>query len=78
MSGMAGALFRTEDTQIPKTIINTKLEVRCGAGGLKVRWLNDVEADIKTLGIKRWRLKAQDRKERMVILRGAEIKLKGL
>jgi hypothetical protein len=48
-----GHIFKTEDTQIPKTIINTKLEGRCGVGGPKVRWLHDVEADIKALGIKR-------------------------
>jgi hypothetical protein len=41
------------------------------------RWLDDVEADIKTLGINRWRLKAQDRKEWMVILREDKDKLKG-
>jgi hypothetical protein len=39
--------------------------------------LDDVEADIKPLGIKRWRLKAQDRKEWTVILREAKAKLKG-
>jgi hypothetical protein len=40
-------------------------------------WLDDVEADIKTLGIKIWRLKAQDREEWTVILREAKAKLKG-
>jgi hypothetical protein len=38
--------------------------------------LDDVEADIKTLGIRRWRLKAQDRKEWTVIPRKAKAKLK--
>jgi hypothetical protein len=33
------------------------------------RWLDNVEADIKALGVKRWRIKAQDRKEWSVILR---------
>jgi hypothetical protein len=39
--------------------------------------LDDVEADIKALGIKIWRIRAQDRKERSAILREAEAKLKG-
>jgi hypothetical protein len=39
-----------------------------------LRWLHDVEADIKILGIKRWRLKAEDQKEWMVILREAKAK----
>jgi hypothetical protein len=40
-------------------------------------WLDDVGADIKTLGIKIWRLKAQDRKEWTVILREVKAKLIG-
>jgi hypothetical protein len=40
----------------------------------KMRWFDDVEAGIKTL--KRWRLKAQERKEWTVILEGAKTKLK--
>jgi hypothetical protein len=43
-----------------------------------LRWLDDTEADIKTLGVKRWRLKAQNRKEWMAILRKAKDKLKRL
>jgi hypothetical protein len=62
-----------EDTRIPKMIFNTKPEGRHGVGRPKLRWLDDVE----TLGIKRWRLKARDRKEWMVILREAKAKLKG-
>jgi hypothetical protein len=39
--------------------------------------LDDVEADIKALGIKRWRIRAQARKEWPAILREAKAKLKG-
>jgi len=39
--------------------------------------LDDVEADIKALGVKRWRIKTQDRKQWLAILREAKAKLKG-
>jgi hypothetical protein len=39
--------------------------------------MDDVEADIKALGVKRWRIKAQDRKEWSAILGEAKATLKG-
>jgi transcription termination factor 2 len=73
-----GHVIRMKDSRMPKMILHTKLEGRHRVGRPKLRWLDDVEADIKTLGIKRCRLKAQDRREWMVILREAKAKLKGL
>jgi hypothetical protein len=55
-------------------ILNTKPEGRCEVGRPEFGWLDDVEADIKTSVIKRWRLK--DRTEWMVIVRKAKVKLK--
>jgi hypothetical protein len=73
-------VIRIKDSCIPKMILSTKLEGRHRVGRPKLRWLDDVEADIKTLGIniKRCRLKAQDKREWIVILREAKAKLKGL
>jgi hypothetical protein len=48
-----------------------------GVGRPRLRWLDYVEADIKALGVKRWRIKAQDSKEWSAILREAKSKLKG-
>lgn len=42
-----------EDTSISKMILNTKPEGICGVGRPKLRWLNDVQFDIKTLGKKK-------------------------
>jgi hypothetical protein len=52
-------VIRMEDVHI---ILNTKPEGRHGIGRPEVRWLDDVEADIKTPGVKWWRLKAQARR----------------
>jgi hypothetical protein len=58
-------------------VFNAKPEGRRGVGRPRLRWLDDVEADIKALGIKRWRIRAQNRKEWLPILREAEAELKG-
>jgi hypothetical protein len=60
-----------------KIILNTKPEGKYRVGRPKLRWLEDVETDIKSVDIKRWRLTARDRKELTVIPREAEAKLEG-
>jgi hypothetical protein len=46
-----------------KKVFVSKPEGRRDIGRPKLRWLDDVEDDIKVLGIRRWRIKAQDRNE---------------
>jgi hypothetical protein len=58
-------------------VFNAKPEGRRGVARPRLRWLDDVEADIKVLRVKRWRIKAQDRKEWSVILREDKAELKG-
>jgi hypothetical protein len=68
---------RMEDTRLPKMVFSAKPEGRCGVGRRRPRWLDDVEADVKVLGVKRWRIKAQDTNEWSAILWEAKAKLKG-
>jgi hypothetical protein len=54
-----------------------KLERRRGRGRPRLRWINDVEDDLRKLGVKRWRTKALDRMEWASIVRETKAKLKG-
>jgi hypothetical protein len=61
-----------EDTRLPKMVFNAKSKGRRGVERPRVRWLDD-EVDTKALGVKGWRIKAQDRKEWSAILREARL-----
>jgi len=71
-----GHVIRMNETRSVK-IIEGKLEGRIGTGRPRLRWINDVEGDLRKLGVKRWRTKALDREEWALIIREAKAKLKG-
>jgi transcription termination factor 2 len=58
-----GHIIRMDETRSVKKIFERKLEGRRGRGRPKLRWINDVEDDLRKLGVKRWRTKALDRVE---------------
>jgi hypothetical protein len=59
-------------------IFEEKLGGRRGRERPRLSWTDDVEEDLRNMGIKRWRIKALDSVERASIIKEALAKLKGL
>jgi hypothetical protein len=55
-----GHVERIEGSRMPKRVID-KIYTRRKRGRPKVRWVDDVQEDLREMGIEGWRRKAQDR-----------------
>jgi hypothetical protein len=71
-----GHIIRMDGARMAKKEFVSNPEGRRDIGRPKLRWLDDVEDDMKALGFRRWRIKAQDRNEWTAIKREAKVKLK--
>ena len=66
-----------DETRSVKKIFEGNLEGRRGRGRPRLRWINDVEGDLRKLGVKRSRTKVLNREEWASLIREAKAKLKG-
>ena len=74
--GWLGYVSTMNETRSVKKIFEGKLEGRRGRGRPRLMWINDVEDDLRELGVKRWRTKALDSEEWESTITEAKAKLK--
>jgi len=60
-----------EDNRVPKRMLYGRPGGRRKKGRPRLRWLDDVEEDLRETGVRRWRTKAVDRNEWQRILEEA-------
>lgn len=70
----AGHLARMEPQRIPATLFRNNPQGRRGVGRPKMRWIDGVEQDLKTLQVRNWREKALDRQTWFSIINQARAK----
>jgi hypothetical protein len=71
----AGHLVRMSDGRAVKEVFVGKPDRRSKAGRPKLRRLDCIENDLKSMGVKRWRKKAEDRSVWDSILKETLVKL---
>jgi len=67
-----GHVIRMNETRSVKNIFEGKLEGRRGRERPRLRWINDVEDDLRKLGVKRWRTKALESEEWASVIKGSQ------
>jgi hypothetical protein len=58
-----GHVERMNNNRMPKILLNAKMEGGRRRGHPRKRWLDDVERDVNSLGIRNWRLRARNKLE---------------
>jgi hypothetical protein len=72
---LVGHLVRLSDDRTVKKVFLGKPDGRKKPGRPKLRWVDCTENDLKAMGVKRWRKKAEDKSVWAIILKKALVKL---
>jgi hypothetical protein len=66
------------ETMVAQKILDDKPGGKRRRGRPRLRWLDDVEEDLRSMGVKRWKTKVLNREEWASTTKEAKAKLKGL
>jgi hypothetical protein len=66
---------RIDETAMPKRVLKGKLYATRRIGTPRIRWLGDVTADLRRMGIKGWMEKARNRDQLRRIVKEAKAHL---
>jgi hypothetical protein len=69
---LIGHVVRMNETKSVKKIFEGKLEGRRSRCRPRLRWINDVEGDLRKLGVKQWRKNTLEREEWASIVQEAK------
>jgi hypothetical protein len=68
-----GHLFRMQEPDPCRKLTLNKPEGTWRVGRPSARWLESVETDLRKMGVKNWRRKAQDREQWRTILKEGKV-----
>jgi hypothetical protein len=68
-----GHVERTEESRIPIKLIHSNPEGQQRTGRPRKWWVEDVEEDLRKMGIRGWRRKAKEKKEWADVIKEAKV-----
>jgi hypothetical protein len=69
---MAGPCEEMEAVAMPRRMMEGRLFTEIRKGRPRLRWMDDVLADLKRMRIKQWTEKAEDRQQWRLVVKEAE------
>jgi hypothetical protein len=62
-----------EEKRMPKKILKDRMHGTKRKGRQRKLWIDDVEQDLSTMGVRGWRTRARDRQEWRRVIREAKV-----